>query len=630
MKIKFEISKFKKISNAKQTVKSTSTFQNINIFDLTTNNKSEFELYNEIAYFLQHFQRCRHQYRKSNLLNLLSKCLCDHAFEWFKIQFEFISLKRFDKVLAKVFSKAFVRRVFSKNSNFQLRTLDVISESIENLSDFEITCVQMICKICIQNFNFNEKLYEHSIRNHETLKLVKNFYFSINAVNLICEIEKKSFASQKSHDSFTKFQKSIFEFAIAFETIILLKCLTFQSFALETTSKSTKKLLTCRHCKQTFNFKKILRQHKREQHAKKFVFNLHFLIDAVKSTCESIKISTINLSFFVSLAIQSKQMSEFFTLFELIISFKNSSFTNFTFETICQFNEKSIVTLFLFANLDIFNSIRFHQNSKKKRFNQIVIFIQHFQQCQHLYCESKLLEWMKEILCDFVDIWFENQSNFIFLHDFDIALTKTFSTFIFTHVLFASRAKSQNSIFEFTATFKSIISLKRSNLSLFTLRIESKSTIKSTTCWHCKQTFKFKEFFRKHKREQHAKKFVINSSFRSHAFKSICKAKKKSTIKNVTTLFASQKLQTSDQKIDNQKHSIVNSFLLIDTVKSTCKVAEKSATASIAKFSKFISKKRAEFRIRTVDLFASLKASRLNFSLITFVIILETMKNASI
>ena len=34
---------------------------------------------------------------------------------------------------------------------------------------------------------------------------------------------------------------------------------------------------------------------------------------------------------------------------------------------------------------------------------------------------------MKVILYDFVDVWFENQSKFISLHDFDIVLTKAFS-----------------------------------------------------------------------------------------------------------------------------------------------------------------------------------------------------------
>ena len=332
LKIKFEISKFKKFSKAEQIVKSTSIFQNIDIFDSTlASDKLEFDLYNEIAIFLQHFQQCQHQYRKSNLLNLLSKCLCDNAFEWFKFQSKFILLKHFNTILAKTFffTEAFLRRISSKRLNFQLNAFQIASKSMKNSSNQQI--VQMNCKICKQNFNFNEKLYEH-IRNHETLKFVKNFYFSINAVNLVCEIEKKSFVSQKSHELFAKFQKSIFEFAITFETIILLKRSTFQFFAFEITSESTKKLSLCRHCKKIFNFKKMFRQHKREQHTKKSVVKSYFLIDTVKSTYESMKISTINLSSFVSFAVQSKQMFEFFIFFEL----------------------------FLFAFFDIFNSIRFH------------------------------------------------------------------------------------------------------------------------------------------------------------------------------------------------------------------------------------------------------------------------------
>ena len=297
LKITSEISKivkqnkFKKISKAEQIVKSTLTLSNIDIFDSTACNESEFELYNVIANFLQNFQQCRHQYRKSSLLNLLFKCLCDRASEWFKTQFEFISLKRFDRILAKAFSEASIRHT-SRSSNFQLSTLDVISKSIEISSDFEITNVRAICKFCKQNFNFNKKLYEH-IRSHETFKLVKNSHLSINAVNLVCEIEKKSFVSQKSHESFTKFQKSIFEFAIAFEAVTLLKRSIFQFFALEIASKSTKKLSTCRHCDEIFNFKKSFREHKREQHAKNHVINSSFQFHTFKSVCETEKKSII-------------------------------------------------------------------------------------------------------------------------------------------------------------------------------------------------------------------------------------------------------------------------------------------------------------------------------------------------
>ena len=140
------------------------------------------------------------------MLNLLSNCLCDFAFDWFKIQSKFIFLKRFDKIFTKTFffAEIFSRRALSRSSHFQLNAFDVISKSIENSSNFEFTFVLMICKLCKQSFNFNKKLYEH-IRNHEILKLVKNSHLSINAINLVCDIEKKSFVTHVSSVSFAKF-----------------------------------------------------------------------------------------------------------------------------------------------------------------------------------------------------------------------------------------------------------------------------------------------------------------------------------------------------------------------------------------------------------------------------------------
>ena len=401
LKITFEVSKIvkrdecKKIFKAEQTVKSTSTLQDIDIFDSTlASDEFEFDLYKEATSFLQHFQQSRIQYRKSDLLNLLSKCFCDFAFEWFKTQFEFISLKRFSRILSKTFPEAFLRRISLRSSNLQSSTFDVISEFIENLSNHEIIFVQVICKICKQSFNFNKKLYDH-IRNHEALKFVKNSHFSINALNLVCEIMKKSaiinsLISLEASAASATSQKQIIEFAVFFETVNSLKCSNFQFLALE------------------------------------------------------------------------------------------------------------IVSI-----------------------------------------------WMKK---------------------------KSFQCFI----------------------------------------ISSQSSIQNDV-------------------EIDVQKFsIISSFFRFHTFKSICKADEKSAIKDVTILFVSHKLRISDQKVDVQKHSIVNSFFLIDTIKTTCKVAKKSAIVSIAKFSKFIFEERAKFRIRTVYLFSELKASRLNFSLNTFVTISKTVKNSSI
>ena len=201
-------------------------------------------------------------------------------------------MKRFSRTLAKAFSfaKTSLRRVSSRSSNLQLCTLVAISKSLKNASDQQV--VQMICKICNQSFNFNKKLYEH-IRNHEVLKFVKNFFLSINAINLVCEIEKKSFVTHVSSVSFARFQNSIFESATAFRSVTLLKRSILSHFTLKIESKSAKRSATCRHCKQTFKFKDLLRKHKREQHATKFVINSSFRSHALKSVCKAKKKSAI-------------------------------------------------------------------------------------------------------------------------------------------------------------------------------------------------------------------------------------------------------------------------------------------------------------------------------------------------
>ena len=161
----------------------------------------------------------------------------------------------FAKSSKQIFESAnfFETIISSTSSNLSIAIINIASQSMKSASNQEATCVRMICKLCKRNFNFNNELYEH-IRNHEVLKLVKNSHLSINAVDLICEIEKTSFALQKL---FAKFQKSIFEFAIAFRTIILLKRSNLSFFTFEIKSESTKKSTTCRHCNQTFKSKKV-------------------------------------------------------------------------------------------------------------------------------------------------------------------------------------------------------------------------------------------------------------------------------------------------------------------------------------------------------------------------------------
>ena len=126
---------------------------------------------------------------------------------------------------------------------------------------------------------------------------------------------------------------------------------------------------------------------------------------------------------------------------------------------------------------------------------------------------------MKIILCDFVDIWFENQSNFIFLHDFNIILTKTFF-----------------------AISKNLISNTKT-----ILQIDSSKT----TCRHCDEIFNFKNSFRKHKSEQHSKKHFKNFRFENNAIYLICAIEKKSIVMNSFVSFELQiSIATSKQKFE--------------------------------------------------------------------------------
>ena len=105
-----------------------------------------------------------------------------------------------------------------------------------------------------------------------------------------------------------------------------------------------------------------------------------------------------------------------------------------------------------------------------------------------------------------------------------------------------------------------------------------------------------------------------------------------STQCSVTSLksSSSQTFESKHRKISVQEFSNICSSFSNNTVNSKCEVVEKSTTISIAEVSKLISKQNVEWRFRTVYLSTRLKASRLNFSLNTFVTISKRKKNVLI
>ena len=238
-----------------EVAKSISTFVNIDIFDSTLMRDIEqFDLYSKMLKYLQHFQQIQHQYRESNVFDLLFKCFRNFAFEWFNNQLNFIIIQNFDKDLTCAFS-IFIEFA-TKTSNQLFITFDSsISNSSSQYHSFvdcfvyfslmiwllkhikQINCSKVIYKHCEQNFNFKNKFHDH-IREQHTQKSNLRFFTS----EFTYKIMKKSTVAYSSISSILFVtSKSIFCFASIFESI-LSKCSHFSIAILNITLKSMKKL----------------------------------------------------------------------------------------------------------------------------------------------------------------------------------------------------------------------------------------------------------------------------------------------------------------------------------------------------------------------------------------------------
>ena len=238
--------------------KSISTFRDIDIFDSTLIcDIQEFELYSQVTSFLQHLEQCQHQYRKSDVLDLLFKCLRDFAFAWFKTQLNFIYLQNFDKDLASTFF-VFIEFVSIESisiiSTFSIEYHNcfecfAIFSSMSRLlqhTQFHCTSSQVICKHCDANFNFKNKFHEH-IREQHTQKsnIISNFRFFTS--EFIYKFKKKStivnssisFVSSVSFIFLATSRSQIFYFATIFKSMSSIR-LNFSIALHEISSKRAK------------------------------------------------------------------------------------------------------------------------------------------------------------------------------------------------------------------------------------------------------------------------------------------------------------------------------------------------------------------------------------------------------
>ena len=174
------------IEQAQQKVQlSKSTSRDIDIFDSTLIcDILKFDLYSKVMNFLQNLQQIQHQYLKSDVFDLLLKCLRNFVFAWFKTQSTFIFIQNFDRDLACAFptiSLELAPKTLKQSSTTSAsHSSPQYHSCVECFAQFfsfsrllkhikQKTCSRAVCKHCEKNFNFKNKLHEH-IREQHTQK----------------------------------------------------------------------------------------------------------------------------------------------------------------------------------------------------------------------------------------------------------------------------------------------------------------------------------------------------------------------------------------------------------------------------------------------------------------------------
>ena len=184
-------------------VKFISIVANLDYFDATfLCDIQKFNLFCEIASFLQQLRQRQHQYRESDLLILLSDCLRDSALIWYKEQSQSEIVKKslsewLEILIIAFFTKSFADfssskfEIFASNSS----TLSIFSSQYHSclncfaffsfltrlLQHNQSICKKVVCKHCEKIFESNNKFHEH-VRQHHT-KSVKSEIIKVSKRN---------------------------------------------------------------------------------------------------------------------------------------------------------------------------------------------------------------------------------------------------------------------------------------------------------------------------------------------------------------------------------------------------------------------------------------------------------------
>ena len=525
----------------KQVARSTSTVQDVDIFDSIFT--CEHRRFNDFAKFLQHFQHCQHLYRKSDLLVLLFTCLWNFAFDiWFD-------------------------RQTIMNSTSLSEWIDILRVDFANVSFAKIKTANMICMRCDSNFNFKKKLREH-VREQHAKKSLNRSSFSVDTVKSVCEIKKKSFIILVESLIFVIFRNHISDTKTS---LISSRCSNLQLHALNFASKSMKSAsnqeftcarVICKLCKQNFNFNKKLHEHIRDHEALKIVKDSHFSINAINLVRETMKMSIIACSFVsqkldISIA-TSRQKFEFVMIFEIVIASENSHFSFIAFETVSESTENTSIQCSFISSRSSFSQTVESESQE--------IFVWKFSEFDSFFsidivksvCESKKnsivtcssVSFVSQISSIFFSVFKKRcyrcrinilsvQEHYFEFHSFDETLRHRLEQ------QFARRAHQQEQEIQKQAEVEKVISRSISsiclNFSIATFEIKSKSTKKSATCRRCNKIFNFNNKFHKHIREHYARKFVKSLNFRVFTSEFTYKIIEKSTSIRLSVSFISQK-----------------------------------------------------------------------------------------
>ena len=253
-----------------------------------TQDDPESELFCEATGILRQLRQLQHQHRESDLLDLLHDCLWGPALDWFENQPKFISLHDFDIALTKAFppKESAMNQTPPLNSsdsptsqeeqelNISPEDLKAIKKPTPTLQDIGIFDPTLTCED--RQFSESAKFLHH-------LQQCQRLYRESDLLMLL-----PTCLWGPAFDIWFDRQTTMESTSLS-EWIDTLRV----DFANAPFAKVKTPKMICMRCNSSFNSKDKLREHVREQHAKKPVESSFLPVDTPKPIYETMEKSAV-------------------------------------------------------------------------------------------------------------------------------------------------------------------------------------------------------------------------------------------------------------------------------------------------------------------------------------------------